>query len=219
MKTNAERYKELCGILGKEVVELKLKQWLDRLLAKTGGRAAKAETGNFDVLVKEIVEDLNRVAGLNYRVGNKATRGLIHNLYNQIPDLTKDDFFKVHRAMHAKWAGTEWARYLRPSTLYRVSHFEGYLQEYKPLEEKVQARREAQRIRRWWEFDSFMAFCRYTNRSEYRDHDFGLPEELQEYYKMGEFLLKARHLENTAEHIYDEQKARQAEVNNEPATT
>lgn len=42
---------------------------------------------------------------------------------------SQEDFFTVHTNQVAEWSrkGGEWTKYLRPETLYRVSKFEGYL--------------------------------------------------------------------------------------------
>jgi hypothetical protein len=48
---------------------------------------------------------------------------------------TKDDCFTVIDNKVKTWKGTEWEKYLRPSTLFNASKFQGYLNE-KPVEKK-----------------------------------------------------------------------------------
>lgn len=75
---------------------------------------------------QEIIEDLNQKACTNYKWRKAtATRELIKARWNE--GFTLEDFKMVHSVKVSDWFGSEWAKYLRPSTLYRASKFEGYL--------------------------------------------------------------------------------------------
>ena len=58
-------------------------------------------------------------------------RGILNRGY------APDDFFRVHEVKCAQWLGDEaWEQYLRPSTLYRKSHFDEYLAEWDAMAAK-----------------------------------------------------------------------------------
>ncbi len=76
--------------------------------------------------VVDIVNDLNTVLGATYKSKTKMTTDLI--LARIKEGHTFEDFQKVHRKMFKLWSNDkEMCKYLRPSTLYRQSKFEGYL--------------------------------------------------------------------------------------------
>ncbi len=53
---------------------------------------------------------------------------------------TSEDIQSVIFYKQSEWAGTNWAKYLRPSTLLQASKFQGYLEEAKlakPVREKI----------------------------------------------------------------------------------
>jgi len=74
--------------------------------------------------IEEIVAHLNDVVKTNYRAGSKKTQRLI--LVHLGKGFTVDDFKMVHLIKAADWMGTDFAKYLRPETLYG-SKFESYL--------------------------------------------------------------------------------------------
>ena len=79
---------------------------------------------------REIVDDLNAVTGRNFTTTAPATQRLIRARCAE--GFTLDDFKAVHRVKARQWKGDpKWSRFLRPSTLYAASKFEGYLQEAK----------------------------------------------------------------------------------------
>ena len=62
---------------------------------------------------------------LNFKSNNKTTQGLING---RLADgYTVEDFKSVINTMFAKWKGTEWEEYLRPSTLFTPNNFEKYI--------------------------------------------------------------------------------------------
>lgn len=73
----------------------------------------------------EILNDLNTKGNFRYRPCI-ATNKLIHARMQE--GFTVDDFKHVHTVMCAKWGGdNKMSQYLRPSTLYSASKFQGYL--------------------------------------------------------------------------------------------
>lgn len=75
----------------------------------------------------EIIDDLNAVTGKKFRHVNrsKVVKGLIHARFKE--GFTLDDFKKVHRVKAQQWLGTDMDEFLCPTTLYRPSKFEKYL--------------------------------------------------------------------------------------------
>jgi len=92
-----------------------------------------------ETIYREIVEDLNdllkeakkekRRDGLpsgNYDPNSKTIQSFIDKLISQ--GKKPEDFWNVHRNKLAEWKDDEKMRkFLRPSTLYRESHFDEYL--------------------------------------------------------------------------------------------
>lgn len=74
--------------------------------------------------IKYIVDYLNQKAGTAYRSTSKATQKHIKARLEE--GYMVDDFKKVIDNQCAKWKGTEWEQYLRPSTLFGTK-FENYL--------------------------------------------------------------------------------------------
>uniref|UniRef100_A0A6M3LG03 Putative replication protein n=1 Tax=viral metagenome TaxID=1070528 RepID=A0A6M3LG03_9ZZZZ len=72
----------------------------------------------------EIIEDLNNKAGTKYRSTTPKTQGLIKARFNE--GFTLEDFKTVHTKKCKEWLGGEYAKFLRPETLYGTK-FEGYL--------------------------------------------------------------------------------------------
>lgn len=71
-----------------------------------------------------VVDYLNSKAGTHYKASSKTTRQHIHARLAE--GFTIDDFKRVVDNMWTDWRGTEWEKYLRPSTLFG-SKFENYL--------------------------------------------------------------------------------------------
>lgn len=75
---------------------------------------------------KEIIDYLNnKTKTTHYRPTSKATQKLIRARWNEGYGL--DDFKKVIDNQAFAWQGTEFWKYMRPSTLFNASKFEGYL--------------------------------------------------------------------------------------------
>lgn len=74
---------------------------------------------------KQIIDYLNKKAGTHYKATSKATQKLIKARWHE--GFTFEDFKKVIDNQAFSWQGTEWWAYMRPSTLFNASKFEGYL--------------------------------------------------------------------------------------------
>jgi len=72
----------------------------------------------------EIIGDLNKKAGTKYRSTTPKTQGLIKTRFGE--GFTLEDFKTVHTKKCKEWLGGEYAKFLRPETLYGTK-FEGYL--------------------------------------------------------------------------------------------
>ena len=85
-----------------------------------------------DIPFEDIIKDLNIKAGSSYQPTSEATRNLIRHLWKHF---NINDFFTVHSNMVEAWgADIKMKPYLRPSTLYRASKFEEYLNKPKKKE-------------------------------------------------------------------------------------
>ena len=73
---------------------------------------------------KEIIDYLNSKTGKNYRANIKKNKALIKARWSEGYQL--DDFKQVIDNMVKNWHGTEYAKYLRPETLFGTK-FDGYL--------------------------------------------------------------------------------------------
>lgn len=75
--------------------------------------------------IAAIIDYLNERVGTHYTYHNKSINGLIKARLSE--GFTIDDFKTVVDNKVAEWTGTEWAKFLRPKTLFAPSHFEEYL--------------------------------------------------------------------------------------------
>ena len=75
--------------------------------------------------IVEIIDFLNQTTESNFKSNNKTTQGLINGRIAEGYSL--EDFKDVIVTMVAKWKGTEWEEYLRPSTLFTPNNFEKYI--------------------------------------------------------------------------------------------
>ena len=87
----------------------------------------------YTVEIGKILSYLNKKAGTNYASNEKNTIELINARMKE--GYTVADFEKVIDNKCADWLGTEWAKYLRPSTLFGEK-FESYLKAPAPAAKK-----------------------------------------------------------------------------------
>jgi uncharacterized phage protein (TIGR02220 family) len=86
-------------------------------------------------LLNEILKYLNEKTGKNFGIENKETQRLILGRIHE--GRTFDDFKKVIDIKVKKWGSDpKMVDYLRPSTLFRPSNFEAYLNERPSVQEK-----------------------------------------------------------------------------------
>lgn len=76
---------------------------------------------------KEIIDYLNQKTGTHYKSSSKATRALIRARWKERYRL--EDFKKVIDNKAFSWQNTDMWKYMRPSTLFRESKFDTYLNE------------------------------------------------------------------------------------------
>jgi len=77
--------------------------------------------------VHEVILHVNRRLKTNYRTDSIKTFRLVRARYNEGYRL--EDFIKVIDVKWREWKNTEFAKFLRPSTLFAKGHFEEYLQQ------------------------------------------------------------------------------------------
>jgi len=139
MKTLKEKHKELCKLIGEDEAVRKLHGFYDRAIRKAILDRELKQNADFGKMVIRIIEHLNMVTGFHFRPTNPETRKLIRARLKE--KYTFEDFRKVHIEKARQWFGTDMEKYLRPSTLYRASHFEGYIQEYDRYKAKIQGKK------------------------------------------------------------------------------
>ena len=82
-------------------------------------------TLEFDSEISEITDYFNKVTGQRIRAGSKGHRRLISARLRE--GFTVDDFKTIIDKKYAEWHGTEFEKFIRPSTLFVESHFDTYL--------------------------------------------------------------------------------------------
>lgn len=105
--------------LDQGVMELTYEEVIRR--QKIGQRLAVSQNENS----RDILSYLNRVTGKNFRPVD-ANLKLISSL---LKDYSRPEIERVIDNKTSKWKGTDFDDYLRPSTLFRKSNFDGYLNE------------------------------------------------------------------------------------------
>lgn len=88
----------------------------------------KEENKKEEIPYEEIIDCLNRLAGTNYRHNSKQTRELINGRWKEGYRLP--DFETVIKKKCDAWIGTKYEEYLAPTTLFRPSNFEKYLNQH-----------------------------------------------------------------------------------------
>lgn len=79
---------------------------------------------DLDTIAGKVIEHLNAAAGKNYRNTKTNRENIVARLRE---GFTQADCHRVIANTANRWRGTTMAQYLRPSTLFRPSKFEGYL--------------------------------------------------------------------------------------------
>ena len=144
--TNKELWAKAVELVGEQELSRRFRVWCNNLIKKE--LVKRSDTAPDEFFLQQataILEDLNTRAKRHFRLtpeASKMIRGILSRGY------APEDFFRVHEVKCAQWLGDEaWEPYLRPSTLYRKSHFDEYLAEWDAMEVKradlEQKRREA----------------------------------------------------------------------------
>lgn len=183
---NKELWAAAEEILGAEALNKRFRRWIRGIIKAGEGRKVSRDA-QFEADVARILQDLNERTGARYRVCPPTLR-LIRDRLKE--EYTVEDFIKVHAAQVARWKDNpEMRDYLRPSTLYRHSHFHEYLQNWnKDQKEETDLRdKRASASRRvqaaandaaalaatttaklaavpWHEFESFSEWFRHTTK-------------------------------------------------------
>jgi len=118
-----ELYDRISGMIGKDDVDARIRGFLQRLLK----RLSKQEKEPKDAVLEDILVDLNFVGGTTFRMGSMVRR-LIEARMKDGHGF--EDFQAVHRQKFEEWRKhDDMRKYYRPTTLYRKSNFERYLEE------------------------------------------------------------------------------------------
>lgn len=128
MTTNRELYLKLQEMIGKEELEKKQRSFLVRNIRIAEQKAQNLSASELNKKkALEILADLNNVCMGHFRASDENLR-LIYARLAQ--DFEVDDFKAIHRLKAGQWLDNpDMRKYLRPSTLYCASKFEGYLNE------------------------------------------------------------------------------------------
>jgi len=84
------------------------------------------EIDTYSEVCTEIISYLNEKTSSRFKA-TKAHKGFINERLKE--GFTKEDFFTVIDKKVKTWKGTEWEKYLRPSTLFNATKFQSYLNE------------------------------------------------------------------------------------------
>ncbi len=87
-------------------------------------RIDKSRVDKNNTYIVEILDYLNEKINSNYKTTTNKTKELINARLNE--GFTLEDFKTVIDKKSNEWIGTEWEKYLRPSTLFGTK-FESYL--------------------------------------------------------------------------------------------
>jgi uncharacterized phage protein (TIGR02220 family) len=148
--TNRELYIKAVELVGKEVMEVKQRQFLQRIIKKN--QAPKSPKGDFDKrgmkneIYQEIITYLNNQSGKQFRWNTPETKALIRARLNE--GFTVKEFKQVIDIKCKQWLTNEYFKFLRPKTLFGTK-FEGYLQEWIVFKKKEEyQRKEFEKARR-----------------------------------------------------------------------
>jgi len=120
-------------LVGEEELTRRFRMWLGTLIRKERVKRSNADSGAlYDSDVLWILADLNKRTGSRFGATDTA-KHMIINLLKR--GYTPEDFSRVHEAKIMQWMGDEKMEHnLRPSTLYRPSHFDEYLAQWWKME-------------------------------------------------------------------------------------
>lgn len=125
-KVKSEKFKfELIELYNsRDTVSIPYEYPIDTTITNTIS-ISNSNTNTISNSIEEILNYLNFRVGTKYTIKNKETQ---KNINGRLKDgYTIDDFKLVIDKMCDLWLGTEQEMYLRPSTLFRPTNFENYL--------------------------------------------------------------------------------------------
>jgi uncharacterized phage protein (TIGR02220 family) len=174
-------------LVGEDDLTRRFRAWLGTVIRNARMKRDRCNSTELETQdVKTILADLNERSKSRFQVTDKALQ-MIRVLLKQ--GYSVDDFRRVHEIKCLQWLGNEQMEYcLRPSTLYRPSHFDEYLAEWHRSEQvkreaaakktaaqttksaedaKVEARERAAQVaelnrKQWHEFETWAEFVRHT---------------------------------------------------------
>ncbi len=116
-------------LVGEDELTRRFRMWLNTLIRKERVKRSNTDSGAlYDSDVLWILADLNNRTGSRFGATDTA-KHLITNLLKR--GYTPEDFSRVHEVKIMQWMGDEKMEHnLRPSTLYRPSHFDEYLAQW-----------------------------------------------------------------------------------------
>lgn len=78
-------------------------------------------------IITNIINNFNYIIGANFLTGGKNFREIIRARLNE--GYLEEDFYKIAKLKKSQWKGTEYEKYLKPSTLFIPKHFDDYRNE------------------------------------------------------------------------------------------
>lgn len=130
--TNQIIYKENSKEIEKRILRVSVKRQIgigekaDRGIGENYQDITKNNITKNKYNYQEIIDYLNEKTGKTYKAV-KTNNQLINARYEE--GYTLEDFKAVIDYKTSKWKGTEWEKYLRPSTLFSAKNFENYVNE------------------------------------------------------------------------------------------
>lgn len=125
-KTIRELYYEVRGLYGPAEFDRRIRNWLMRQLRTISGQPEqKKPESALEQQCSAVIEDLNNQYGSRYRVVDSVMKNVKYWLDK---GMKLEDFYLVHWHRIKKWKDDPvMQEFIRPSTLYRKSHFAEYL--------------------------------------------------------------------------------------------
>lgn len=172
MTTNRELYLKLQEMIGTPEIEKKQRSFLIRNIRIAEQKAQNLTAGELNKKKAiEILADLNSVCMGHFRASDENLR-LIYARLAQ--DFDVEDFKAIHRLKAGQWLDNpDMRKYLRPSTLYCASKFEGYLNEALSAKEPTKL----PVARKWYDYKTLAELIK--NRSGLE-----IPEQVKHMYAM-----------------------------------
>ena len=109
----------------------KISDQIDSSTKDSSTKDNQEEAASRKVPIREIIAHLNEVTGKNYSPKSKDTVEKINARWSEYSDMPYEErlamFLGMIDTMLICWKGTKWEPYLKPSTLFKPTKFEGYV--------------------------------------------------------------------------------------------